>query len=315
MASAYVGYAFLLVLLSSIIITYPAFAKTPTNQTITNQTAVHSLPNYNVPPLSVRTDSDSYKQGDTIVITGLVKHPEQGVPVTLRILDSIQNLIGIDQISPSEDGSFTAKHIATGPLWKSAGNYTIIVQYGKAQRAETKFAFSGGTGSTDINPVEEKVFKVNAGEQGTFDVSYIIKGGSVKNMEIFSDKLTLRITIDAKSDGSLTVKLPRDLIDAKVQVELSPDEVLAGKTINPKELEDDKFIVMVGNGEAPFKETKDKNSRTLSIGFVAGDTTIDIVGTHIVPEFGAIAALVLAIAIISIIAVSAKTRLRLMPKY
>ena len=34
-----------------------------------------------------------------------------------------------------------------------------------------------------------------------------------------------------------------------------------------------------------------------------------------IPEFGAISALVLAIAIISIIAVSAKTRLRLMPKY
>ena len=43
----------------------------------------------------------------------------------------------------------------------------------------------------------------------------------------------------------------------------------------------------------------------------------ELVGESIpvVPEFGAIAALVLAIAIISIIAVSAKTRLRLMPKY
>jgi len=38
-------------------------------------------------------------------------------------------------------------------------------------------------------------------------------------------------------------------------------------------------------------------------------------GTEIIPEFGPIAALVLAVAIISIIAVSAKTRLRLMPKY
>ena len=77
MASAYVVYAFLVVLLSSIIITYPAYAQTTTNQTTANQTAVHSLPNYNVPPLSVRTDSDSYKQGATIVITSLVKHPEQ----------------------------------------------------------------------------------------------------------------------------------------------------------------------------------------------------------------------------------------------
>ena len=41
----------------------------------------------------------------------------------------------------------------------------------------------------------------------------------------------------------------------------------------------------------------------------------EYMGTEIIPEFGAIAALVLAIAIISIIAVSAKTRLRLVPKY
>ena len=41
----------------------------------------------------------------------------------------------------------------------------------------------------------------------------------------------------------------------------------------------------------------------------------EYMGTEIIPEFGPIAALVLAVAIISIIAVSAKTRLRLMPKY
>ena len=41
----------------------------------------------------------------------------------------------------------------------------------------------------------------------------------------------------------------------------------------------------------------------------------EYMGTEIIPEFGSIAALVLAVAIISIIAVSAKTRLRLIPKY
>ncbi|HLA22687.1 MAG TPA: PEFG-CTERM sorting domain-containing protein, partial [Nitrosopumilaceae archaeon] len=75
------------------------------------------------------------------------------------------------------------------------------------------------------------------------------------------------------------------------------------------------YFVLIGGEEASFKETKSKVSRTLSIGFLAGDTQIEIVGTQIVPEFGPIAALVLAVAIISIIAVSAKTRLRLMPKY
>ena len=42
---------------------------------------------------------------------------------------------------------------------------------------------------------------------------------------------------------------------------------------------------------------------------------VDVMDGAIVPEFGAIAALVLAVAIISIIAISAKTKLGIMPKY
>ena len=301
MTSRFVAYALAVVLISSIGMTIPVFGA--------------GLEDHDVPPLSVRTDNDTYDQGDTIVITGLVKHPEEGIPITLRILDSNSKLVGIDQFSPAADGSYSRTYIATGPLWKAAGNYTVIAQYGSAQKAETKFTFTGGTGTTETNPVENKVFKVDAGEQGTFDVGYIIKGGTVKNMEIFSDKLTLRITIEATKDGTITLTLPRDLIDAKKPANLSPDDILAGKTVNPKDLEDDDFFVLIGGEEASFKETKTKDSRTLSIGFLADDTQIDIVGTQIVPEFGAIAALVLAIAIISIIAVSAKTRLRLMPKY
>ena len=41
---------------------------------------------------------------------------------------------------------------------------------------------------------------------------------------------------------------------------------------------------------------------------------IEIVGTHVIPEFGTIAMIVLAVAIVSIIAVSAKSRLSIMPR-
>ena len=41
---------------------------------------------------------------------------------------------------------------------------------------------------------------------------------------------------------------------------------------------------------------------------------ITIIGTHVVPEFGTIAMIVLAVAIVSIIAVSAKSRLSFMPR-
>jgi predicted secreted protein with PEFG-CTERM motif len=49
--------------------------------------------------------------------------------------------------------------------------------------------------------------------------------------------------------------------------------------------------------------------------FPEGAEEIEIIGTFVIPEFGAIAALILAVAIISIIAVSAKTRLNVFPKY
>ncbi len=42
---------------------------------------------------------------------------------------------------------------------------------------------------------------------------------------------------------------------------------------------------------------------------------IEIVGSWAVPEFGTIAAMILVVAIVAIIAVSAKTKLSLVPKY
>jgi predicted secreted protein with PEFG-CTERM motif len=298
MALRYVAYTLVIVLMCSIGITTPVFGSS-----------------HNVPPLSVQTDSDYYDQGDTIVVTGLVKNPAEGIPITLRILDANSKLVQIDQFTPKADGSFSKEYLATGPLWKAAGNYTIIAQYGSAQKADTVFSFSGGTGSSEIGEVEKKVFTIDVEGVGEFDVEYIIRGGTVKNMKIDPDGLALVITIDAVKDGSITVTLSRDMIDAKKPVNLSADDILVGKTVDPKDLEDDEFFVLVGGEETNFKETKSKISRTLSIGFAADDTQIDIIGTQIVPEFGAIAALVLAVAIISIIAVSAKTRLRLMPKY
>ena len=42
---------------------------------------------------------------------------------------------------------------------------------------------------------------------------------------------------------------------------------------------------------------------------------IEIIGSWAVPEFGTIAAMILVVAIVAIIAVSAKTKLSLVPKY
>ena len=129
--------------------------------------------------------------------------------------------------------------------------------------------------------------------------SHSITNGKVLGIKADVQSKSLIVSIQTTGDGQLTIDLPRALIDAK-------------KSDNQT---DDQFFVLNDGQEAQFTETTTTTDRTLTIPFTDGTGQIEIIGTWIVPEFGTIAALVLAIAIISIIAVSAKTGLRFMPKY
>ena len=83
---------------------------------------------------------------------------------------------------------------------------------------------------------------------------------------------------------------------------------LNSKIITP--FDDGSYFVLVENEEVDFEQM----GRTLHIEYGAGAEIIEIVGSHVVPEFGTIAMIVLAVAIVSIIAITAKTRTTLIPK-
>ena len=63
------------------------------------------------------------------------------------------------------------------------------------------------------------------------------------------------------------------------------------------------YYVLVDGEESTFGETKTSSDRTLTVEFPAGTEKIEIIGTFAVPEFGTIAAMILSVAIISIIGV------------
>ncbi|MGI0086598.1 MAG: PEFG-CTERM sorting domain-containing protein [Nitrosotalea sp.] len=264
-----------------------AFAQPPT--TLTPTTAPTA------PSITVSTDKSAYLAGDTVVISGQVQAVVPGTPLTVQILDSNTNLIQIAQIDVSSDGKFTKSFPASGPLWKSNGVYTVKVQYGLPNvTTQTTFTFQ-----SSVAPISN-IFQVkDPNSQQTFSVNYTITGGSVNSMTIDAQSISLIVSINSTSDGSITLQIPRTLMDAKTS---------SGQ--------DDSFIILIDGAEVkPQSESANGEYRTLTIPFLQGDQDIEIIGTQIVPEFGPIAALVLAIAIISIIAVSAKTGLRFMPKY
>ena len=114
-------------------------------------------------------------------------------------------------------------------------------------------------------------------------------GASVTSITANSDDDTLVITIDADDDGELSVTLNSKVIEA---------------------FDDGSYFVLVENEEVEFEQ----NGNKLTIPYEAGNETVEIVGSHVVPEFGTIAMIILAVAIVSIIAITAKTRTTLIPK-
>ena len=128
-----------------------------------------------------------------------------------------------------------------------------------------------------------------------YDVNYEITGASVSNMSIDTQATSLVISLQTTGNGTMTITLPRTLIDAK-----------AGTS-------DDQFFVLEDGADTSFQETKTNTDRTLSISFPDGTEKIEIIGTQVVPEFGTLSYVVLLISILSIIAFSAKTRLKFGP--
>ena len=106
-----------------------------------------------LPPLSVETDQDLYTQDNTVTITGFIRNLETSyqVDVTILIQDSRNNIVSIDQLTPNSDGTFETSFVASGPLWKAAGEFTVKAKYG-GQEAETTFEFLGGDGTAPTPP-------------------------------------------------------------------------------------------------------------------------------------------------------------------
>jgi len=132
---------------------------------------------------------------------------------------------------------------------------------------------------------------------------------AAKGIEDISDQFTATVTsgvihhIGANSDDdTLLVHLFGADDDGELKITLN------SKIITP--FDDGSYFVLINNEEVDFEQM----GRTLHIEYNAGTEKIEIVGSHVVPEFGTIAMIILAVAIVSIIAITAKTKISLIPR-
>ena len=275
--------------------------------------------------IDVSTDKPNYSDGDVMIISGEIKNMVPGDQLSILIQSPNGNLVALDQLTVSSDNKFSTEIKLGGKLMKTEGTYTIKVQY-REQSATTSFNFDGVVSSStnELDVIEDTVIEDAVPEdimiedsfvedvvifdsvvtattvtvQDSNDlISYEITNAKLLNVIPDLDAVSLLIYIETTDEGSITLTIPRSVLDASIN---------GG---------DDEFFVLVDGEEVDFEEIKTSEDRTLTIDFLAGTEQIEIIGTFVIPEFGTIAAMILAVAIISIVAISAKSRLNMLSRY
>ncbi|MBT3475154.1 MAG: PEFG-CTERM sorting domain-containing protein [Thaumarchaeota archaeon] len=239
-------------------------------------------------PLSIESNGVNFDHNSTIEINGQVGNMRSGTPITLIVTGST-GVVTIEQLTPSSDGSFAFSINTASPLMKYDGEYKIKATYGDAGINDVIVVTLEG-GLVKQAPSHSDDEEHHEAADFTKQLNYNISGGMVESITATNDDSLLVSIHMAEDDGELTITLSEDIITP---------------------FNDGTFFVLV-NGE----ESDDANQmgNQLIIPFDSTTTDIEIIGTHVVPEFGTIAMIVLAVAIVSIIAVSAKSRLSIMPR-
>ena len=248
-----------------------------------------------IQPVSVKTDSTVYDHNSMVSITGTVSAMKPGTDIGLVVIGPppFNNIVKIDQIKVKSDNTFSTSVSTAGELWKYDGTYTIKVTYGSQDiHATTLIELTGGGIITPSTGTECGPNDIVASGQC---IPHSIAGATVTRASFHADTSSLRLVLDAETDGMITLDIPREYLDT--------------------DSTNDPLFVLIDGEEAESEESATSTMRTVTITFPAGTEEIELIGTFAIPEFGTIAALILAVAIISIIAVTAKTRLNVIPKY
>ena len=181
----------------------------------------------------------------------------------------------------------------------------IGTTYAQTEDAATTNATDAGTtdatgGATTDEAAVPAINATGGGEWTTFDltaagqtypIEYMITGGSVENMTIHGENQTLGVTISSTGNGTLALRLPREVIDSQT-VEGTDADFAA--------------FIDAAEYEEPGEIESSEDTRTLLIGFPAGAGSVDVIGTSVIPEFSTIAVIMLAVAIVGIVIATAR---------
>jgi len=241
--------------------------------------------------LSISADGS----GDTIAISGHSDRNDLDVTIVLKSGNGIHDVAQSSVSGGSYSASFNVSNL-------SDGAYTIAANQGDSSKYAVSVDVDVSDGSSDSS--------VSATTITAADVTIEEVDSSAVNihgLSITADAIEGATTIDVSGSTDrngevvLTVTAPNGNIVSVAQVTPSGDSYMTTISVGGALWsQDGMYTISAQQGDATLYKTS---------------TQVDIKDGHVVPEFGTIAIMILVVAIVSIIALSAKTKLSLVPRY
>ena len=234
--------------------------------------------------------------GSTCSISGTSDRSDLDVTITAS---NDLAIVSVAQASVSGGSYSTSFNVSN---WND-GNYTIEANQGTSSKysISVDVDVSGGSSMSSVSGTTQTtavvVEETAAATEDEAPSGLQLTAGGMEG----STTIDVSGTTDRYGDITLTVRAPNGNVVAVSQI--TPSDGSFSTTIEvggPLWSQDGMYEISAHQGAAS------SHQKTASV---------EIIDGHVIPEFGVIAAMILAVAIVSIIVVTAKTKLSIVPRY
>ena len=253
------------------------------------------------PSIEVSASPDNIRSLDTVLITGKITGVPEYKPVKVTVMAPDGAIVYAPMIPIGDNGEFKKLLHPTIPSFK-AGSYKVIASHEETTvTAQTQFTVTAQ--NLPRNEIEQPsiVESTTNDEKTTTTVS----SGITISADAVNGSDTIKISGNTNfrgTDITMIVSSPTGNIITIAQVTPGPfgNFEMEIKTGGSLWKEDGEYTITANQGtSSEYKES----------------IKVEIENGVVVPEFGVIATLVLLVSIFAVIAVSAKSKLSILPRY
>ena len=276
--------------------------------------------------------ADANAGSHSIMISGTT---DRSNDVVIIVTAPNGNRVSVDQVTPS-GGSYSATIGVGGSQYNQYGMYTILAQQGSSSVGQGKYKLSVEVEITSGTTSATSVSKTGCFGPCDYDPSRSATGGTTSDAAA-----AIELTKQGawNSDGQLTITA--DAVLGSTTINVSGTTIFDGEWVMLKVIapngnvvaidqvtpsSDGSYSATIGVGGSQYNQDGmytivashsigEFNTLNTSHQLITASTEVEIADGHVIPEFGTIAVMILVVAIVAIVTVSAKSRLSLVQRF